>query len=222
MLGRNFSNFEIVQSDEESVLVKVQAGCSLAKFLNWTVKNGYSGLEFTAGIPGSMGGAIVMNAGAWHREMKDVLSLVTIMGEKGCMCVSKVKDMDFSYRTWGAEKGKVALEGYFRLRRESPEKVAGRYHEYHRQRKEKQPQYPSAGSFFKNPPGEKAAGKLIEDAGLKGYAVGGAMVSPKHANFIVNTGQATSADILTVMEKITKTVQEKFGVTLEPEVKILS
>lgn len=222
LLGRNFSHYEVEKSDDKSVMVKVQAGCSLAKLVNWTVKNGYAGLEFAAGIPGSIGGAIVMNAGAWQREMKDVLSLVTVLDEKGCMIVSKVSNMNFTYRTWGEEKEKIALEGYLKLRKDSPEKVAGRYNEYHRKRKKKQPQYPSAGSFFKNPPGEKAAGKLIEDAGLKGYAVGGAMVSSKHANFIVNTGKATSKDVIAVMEKVIKMVQEKFGVTLEPEVKILS
>lgn len=221
VLGRNFSHFALEQSDDQSVLIKVQAGCSLNKLVKWTVDNGYAGLEFAAGIPGTVGGAIAMNAGAWHREIKDVLSLVTILDKTGCMRVVKVSDMNFAYRSWGEQEDKIALEGYFSLRKESPEKVAGRYHEYKRQRKEKQPQYPSAGSFFKNPKGEKAAGKLIEDAGLKGFSVGGAMVSPKHANFIVNTGQAMSTDIIKVMEKVIKTVHEKFNVLLEPEVKIL-
>ncbi len=222
LLGRNFSGIEIEQSDEDSVLVRVEAGCSLAKLVNWTVKNGYTGLEFLAGIPGSVGGAIVMNAGAWHREMKDVLSMVTVMDSSGCFCVTKTSEIDFSYRTWGEPEGKIALEGFIRLKRQSVEQVSNRYHEYHRQRKVLQPQnIASAGSFFKNPPGEKAAGKLIEDAGLKGFTVGGAMVSPKHANFIVNTGDATSDDIIEVMHHICETVQKEFGVTLEPEVKIL-
>jgi len=222
VFGRNLSAIEVEQSDEDSVLVRVGAGCSLARLVNWTVKHGYTGLEFAAGIPGSVGGAIVMNAGAWHREMKDVLSMVTIMDVSGCFCVTKASDIGFSYRSWGEPKGKIALEGYFRLKKDSAGKVSNRYHEYHRQRKTIQPQnVPSAGSFFKNPQGEKAAGKLIEDAGLKGYSVGGAMVSPKHANFIVNTGDATCDDIIEVMQHVTKTVQSKFGVRLEPEVKLL-
>ncbi|MCB2180668.1 MAG: UDP-N-acetylmuramate dehydrogenase [Desulfobulbaceae bacterium] len=222
VLGRNFAEIERIKSNNDSVSVRVEAGCSLASLVKWATKHGLSGLEFASGIPGTVGGAIVMNAGAWQREMKDVLSQVTIMDVRGCFRATKAKDMDFTYRSWGQGRGKVAVEGVFQLKKDDPGRVSERCKEYIRLRKERQPyKMASAGSFFKNPKDSEPAGKLIEDAGLKGLKVGGAMVSPIHANFIVNTGKATARDIIELMHVVQEKVQKKFGVGLEPEVKIL-
>ncbi len=222
VLGRNFAAIEMDQKDDASAVVKVQAGCSLAKLVKWSAEQGLTGLEFAAGIPGSVGGAIVMNAGAWQREMKDVLSLVTTMDTKGCFCLTKTAEMNFAYRSWGEVRGKIALEGFFTLKKDSSERIKAKCREYQKLRRKRQPvNMDSGGSFFKNPAQGKVAGQLIEEAGLKGYRVGGAMVSPVHANFIVNTGGATAADIVALMHSVQQRVREKFGISLEPEVKFL-
>ena len=222
ILGREFSDIETVQADGNTVLVRVQAGCSLARLISWTQQEGLSGLEFATGIPGSVGGAIVMNAGAWKREIKDVLSMVTVMDSRGCFCITKTEEMNFSYRSWGEDRDKIVLEGFFRLKKMEQARVKRRCHEFHSRRKEIQPQnVASAGSFFKNPPQGKTAGQLIDEAGLKGFSVGGALVSPVHANFIVNTGNARATEIISLMHIVQENVLKKFGIKLEPEVKIL-
>lgn len=222
VFGDDFAAIEVVGEEDTSVLIRVDAGCSLARLVNWAAARGLGGLEFASGIPGSVGGAIVMNAGAWNREMKDVLAGVTIMNDRGCVCMTRAEDMHFSYRCWGEEEGKIALQGFFRLTRKEADKVTARCREYRQLRRERQPRnMASGGSFFKNPGQGKAAGQLIDEAGLKGYAVGGAKVSEVHANFIVNTGGATAGDIVELMHIIQDRVREEFGIQLEPEVKIL-
>ncbi|MBU0964983.1 MAG: UDP-N-acetylmuramate dehydrogenase [Proteobacteria bacterium] len=222
VFGRDFAEIELVDDAADSVVVRVEAGCSLAKLVSWAVERGYAGLEFAAGIPGSVGGAIVMNAGAWQREMKDVLVRVSIMDGQGAISTREVESMQFAYRTWGEMKGTIALEGFFRLKKDSPAMLKEMCKEYRQRRKMRQPQnMASGGSFFKNPLGGKTAGQLIDQAGLKGCLVGGAMVSTVHANFIVNTGRATARDIIDLMGIVQKVVYEKYGITLEPEVKIL-
>ncbi|MFH1215802.1 MAG: UDP-N-acetylmuramate dehydrogenase [Pseudomonadota bacterium] len=222
ILGRDYGEIVVERRFDDGALVRVEAGCGLGRFVNWTVKNGLSGLEFGVGIPGSVGGAIVMNAGAWQKEMKDVLAMVTVMNGKGCCCVKKMEEMHFSYRTWGEKKDKIALEGFFRLKSDDPQDIQGRCSRYQELRRERQPgPVASGGSFFKNPRKGKTAGQLIDEAGLKGMTVGAAMVSPVHANFIVNTGGATAGDIVKLMEFVQATVQEQFGVQLEPEVRML-
>jgi UDP-N-acetylmuramate dehydrogenase len=222
VLGRDFADTELVEDGADSVLIRVESGCSLAKLVSWAAKRGFAGLEFAAGIPGSVGGAIVMNAGAWQREMKDVLIRVSIMDAQGAICARQVDEMHFAYRTWGEMKGGIALEGFFRLKKDNPAMLKEICREHRKRRRILQPQnMASGGSFFKNPPGGKTAGQLIDQAGLKGRMVGGAVISTVHANFIVNTGRATARDIIDLMRIVQKTVYEKYGIALEPEVRIL-
>ena len=222
LFGRDFAKIELLEEDAESAVVRVEAGCALARLVGWAVKRGLAGLEFAAGIPGSVGGAIVMNAGAWKKEMKDLLVGVTVMDEQGGIMTRRMEEMHFAYRSWGEPRGTIALEGFFRLQQGDPLALKTICNEHRQRRKVLQPQHmASGGSFFKNPPGLKTAGQLIDAAGLKGRKVGGAMVSPVHANFIVNTGSATARDIMELMRMVQRNVLEKFGIALEPEVKIL-
>lgn len=180
------------------------------------------GLAFASGIPGTFGGAVVMNAGAYGGEMKDVLLSADVLTEDLEVKTIPVEELDLSYRhSIVPEKGYIVLGGKMRLKEGNEQEIRERMAELAQQRREKQPlQYPSAGSTFKRPEGY-FAGKLISDAGLKGKTIGGAQVSEKHAGFIVNIGGATTKDILDLIAFCQKTVQEQFGVTLETEVKIV-
>lgn len=180
------------------------------------------GLAFASGIPGTFGGAVVMNAGAYGGEMKDVLLSADVLTADLEVKTIPVEELDLSYRhSIVPEKGYIVLGGKLQLKKGNEQEIRERMAELAQQRREKQPlQYPSAGSTFKRPEGY-FAGKLISDAGLKGKTIGGAQVSEKHAGFIVNIGGATTKDILDLIVFCQKTVQEQFGVTLETEVKIV-
>ena len=180
------------------------------------------GLAFASGIPGTFGGAVVMNAGAYGGEMKDVLLSADVLTADLEVKTIPVEELDLSYRhSIVPEKGYIVLGGKLHLKKGNEQEIRERMAELAQQRREKQPlQYPSAGSTFKRPEGY-FAGKLISDAGLKGKTIGGAQVSEKHAGFIVNIGGATTKDILDLIAFCQKTVQEQFGVTLETEVKIV-
>jgi len=220
-LGRKFSAIE--QSVEKSgeSRVQVEAGCSLMKLVNWCVDHGLQGLEFAAGIPGSVGGAVVMNAGAWGKEMSDTLSSVTFLRTSGQFVEREKKDLNFTYRHLETE-AMVVVAAEFLLQTGNRKEIDTRCAQLMRERKAKQPQgQANAGSFFKNPAGFPPAGKLIQDAELKGVRVGGAQVSEVHANFLVNTGSATAQDFLDLMRLVQEKVAERFGVRLEPEVHIL-
>lgn len=222
MLGRKFSAIE--QRGAEKVgdaRVQVEAGCSLMKLVNWCVDHGLQGLEFAAGIPGSVGGAVVMNAGAWGKEMSEPLSSVTFLCGSGQFVEREKKDLAFSYRHLESE-AMIVVAAEFLLQAGDRQTIDKRCTQLMRERKAKQPQgQANAGSFFKNPVGFPAAGKLIQDAELKGVRVGGAQVSEVHANFLVNTGSATAQDFLDLMRLVQEKVAERFGVRLEPEVHIL-
>jgi UDP-N-acetylmuramate dehydrogenase len=222
MLGRKFAAIEQRAGEKDGeARVQVEAGCSLMKLVNWCAAQGLEGLEFAAGIPGSVGGAVVMNAGAWGREMSEVLSSVTFLRTSGELVERKKADLAFSYRHLETE-GMVAVAAEFLLQAGDRQAIEKRGAQLLRDRKEKQPQgLANAGSFFKNPVGLPPAGKLIQDAGLKGLTVGGAQVSEVHANFLVNTGSATAQDFLDLMRLVQEKVEERFGVRLEPEVHIL-
>lgn len=222
MLGRKFAAIEQRPGQKEGeILAQVEAGCSLMKLVNWCVAQGLTGLEFAAGIPGSVGGAVVMNAGAWGREMREVLSRVTFLRGSGELVEKKKDELIFSYRHLETE-GMIVAAAEFLLKRGERQVIEKRCGRLLRERKEKQPQgLASAGSFFKNPPGLPAAGKLIQDAGLKGLCVGGAQVSEVHANFLVNTGSASAQDFLELMRLVQDKVVERFGIRLEPEVHIM-
>ncbi|MFN2353846.1 MAG: UDP-N-acetylmuramate dehydrogenase [Desulfopila sp.] len=206
----------------DSASVVVGAGHSLGKLLSLCIEKGCSGLEFTSGIPGSVGGAVSMNAGAWGGSMSDVLQEVEIFDEHGPRRHPK-EQLKFGYRSFmraDTEKG-IITAATLKLGREDSTVLRMRCRQYREKRKENQPvKHGSAGSIFKNPPGDKA-GRLIDVNGLKGTTVGDAQISTKHANFIVNRGRASSADVLALMERVQKTVQANSGIFLEPEVCIL-
>ncbi|MFH1020558.1 MAG: UDP-N-acetylmuramate dehydrogenase [Pseudomonadota bacterium] len=222
MLGRKFAAIEQRAGGKGGeILVQVEAGCSLMKLVNWCAAQGLQGLEFAAGIPGSVGGAVVMNAGAWGMEMRDILASVTFLRGSGEFLEREKGDLAFSYRHLETE-GMIAVAAEFLLQAGDRQAIDIRCGQLMRDRKEKQPQgLANAGSFFKNPAGFPAAGKLIQDAGLKGVRIGGAEVSGVHANFLVNTGSATAQDFLDLMRLVQGKVFERFGVRLEPEVHIL-
>lgn len=222
VLDKEFGAVDRLVSDIPGYeLIRVEAGCGLMRLVNWTVEQGVSGLEFAVGIPGSVGGAVAMNAGAWGSEMADPLNAVTFVTHEGELLRSERADLSFSYRH--LEKGDdvvVAVE--FLLAKSDSKVVAKKCKQLLAERKLKQPgKVVSAGSFFKNPEGMPAAGKLIDDAGLKGLSVGGAQVSKDHANFLINCGNATAQDFLDLMGLVQEKVFERSGVRLEPEVCIL-
>lgn len=222
VFNKGFSRIAVLREVENRVYVRVQAGCSLARFVSWCREQGLAGMEFAAGIPGTVGGALRMNAGAWSSDISKVVTALTIMDEKGGYCVKGRNEVDFTYRSWGEDDHNLAMEGVFLLQRCSRETVASRCRENIARRKLSQPYgLASCGSFFKNPPTGKSAGQLIEEAGLKGTQVGKAMVSEQHANFLVNIGDATAHEMVQLMQLVQSEVKEKFGIFLEPEVRLL-
>ena len=202
--------------------IKVQAGALLSRIGNAALNAGLTGFEFAAGIPGTMGGAVVMNAGAYGGEMKDVIEDVTVITPEGELLTLKNEELELGYRTSViAKKDYVVLEATLLLEKGNVDDIKVRMDELRVQRTTKQPlEYPSAGSTFKRPEGY-FAGKLIQDAGLRGFQVGGAQVSEKHCGFVINKDNATAADIVELMNQVSAIVKEKFGVELEPEVKRL-
>ncbi|MGI6656947.1 MAG: UDP-N-acetylmuramate dehydrogenase [Desulfobulbus sp.] len=212
------------REDDGKHLVWVDAGCSLGALVSWCARRGLSGLEFMAGIPGSVGGAIRMNAGAFGHAIGEVLSTVDFVTDQGELVSVDQEAICFDYRKTsfpGEPKRRVVIaEAVLCLHQDDREAVVARCREIVAQRRRKQPPgLGSAGSFFKNPEGD-FAGRLIEQAGLKGLSQGKAMVSRKHANFIVNTGGAVPEDILALMEQVRQKVWLDSGVMLEPEVRI--
>ena len=202
--------------------IKVQAGALLSKIGSAALNAELTGFEFAAGIPGTMGGAVVMNAGAYGGEMKDVLEDVTVLTLEGEILVLKNEELELGYRTSIVrKKGYIVLGATIALEEGNKESIKARMDELRVQRTTKQPlEYPSAGSTFKRPEGY-FAGKLIQDAGLRGFQVGGAQVSDKHCGFVINKENATAADVVELMNQVSEIVKEKFGVELEPEVKRL-
>ncbi len=196
------------------------AGVALTRLLRFTMQNGLSGLEFTAGIPGSFGGAVIMNAGSYGKEIKDVLDSVRIIDRDGCPADIPAKDISFQYRGT-AIHGKAIAGAVLRLRKGDKEKIEKTVQENLLRKKKSQPlNKPSAGSIFKNP-GSTRAWELIDSVGMRGASVGGACVSPVHANFIVNTGRATAGDVISLIRQIGSRVEKDTGTTLELEVKII-
>ncbi len=198
-------------------------GCSLIKLSRQTARQGLTGLEFAEGIPGTVGGAVCMNAGAHGSETSRVLTSAEMILDTGERVVFSKEELGFRYRT-SVLQGKVhgiVTEASFQLAYGDPQKIASEMARYRDRRKQTQPlQYPCAGSVFRNPPGDHA-GRLIEASGLKGYRVGDAEVSTQHANFIINRGQATATDVLSLIDHIVRTVEERFGVRLKTEVQVV-
>ena len=189
---------------------------------NEACREGLAGLEFASGIPGTVGGALVMNAGAYGGEMKDVVCCVKVLAADGWIREYTGEEMDFGYRRSRIAEGRdIVLEAEFRLRPGKTEEIRARMEELREQRVKKQPlEYASAGSTFKRPEGY-FAGKLIEDAGLRGFRIGDAQVSEKHCGFVINRGNATAAQIAEVIEEVKKRVYADSGVRLKTEVKYL-
>ena len=202
--------------------IRAQAGASLAAVCRTAQAAGLSGLEFAYGIPGSVGGAVYMNAGAYGGEMKDAVRTVQAICPNGSVAAFENAACRFAYRHSAFEEnGAAVLSADFALRRDEPAAIAARMEEYAARRREKQPlEWPSAGSTFKRPQGAFAAA-LIDQCGLKGASVGGARVSEKHAGFVINAGGATCADVLALTEKIIAVVREKTGYTLEREMRVV-
>ena len=204
----------------EGTKITAKAGAMLIRVAKEAGKAGLTGLEFASGIPGTIGGAMVMNAGAYGGEMKDVVTAVTVLTKEGDIKTLSGEEMNFRYRGSVVEdEGYIVLEAVMELKEGNLEEIQTRMEELSLQRRTKQPiEYPSAGSTFKRPEGY-FAGKLIQDANLRGYQVGGAQVSEKHCGFVINAGGATAADVMQLMQDVSDKVEMQFGVALEPEVK---
>lgn len=216
-IAKQFSDINI-----DGDVVYAQAGALLSKVSKLAAKATLTGLEFASGIPGSIGGAVVMNAGAYGGEMKDVIVEATAIDQNGNLMVFKNGELDFGYRrSVIKDKGYIVISAEMQIKKGNSHDIYALMDELDEKRTTKQPVHlPSAGSTFKRPVGHYA-GKLIQDAGLKGLIHGGAMVSELHSGFIVNVDNATYEDIVTLIEIVRRTVKEKYSVDLEPEVKIV-
>ena len=206
----------------DEVTLEADAGILLNHLAVYAQQHGLSGLEFAHGIPGSLGGAVFMNAGAYGGEMSQVVTTVTVVNRNGEIMELDNSTMEYGYRTSVIQNQSfVVTKVTFRLQPGDPEQIAAKMEELAIRRREKQPlEYPSAGSTFKRPEGH-FAGQLIMEAGLRGYSVGGAKVSEKHCGFIINTGNATAEDVKDVIWEVQRRVKERFHVELEPEIKFL-
>ncbi len=213
---------EFCQVKADNTRIFAGAGCLLSKVASTAAENSLTGLEFASGIPGSVGGAIVMNAGAYGGEMSQVIDSVRAMDMSGKIIEFKPDELELGYRTSIFKKKKlVALSAGFILKKGDENSIREKMKDLNAQRRAKQPlEYPSAGSTFKRPAGN-FAGKLIMEAGLAGFCSGGACVSEKHCGFIINKSDATATDIKTLMDEVIIRVKENSGITLEPEVCLL-
>lgn len=216
-MGKRMGGIRVEQNH-----IAVGASAPLSLVATVAKEKGLSGLEFAAGIPGTVGGAIVMNAGAYGGEMKQIVQMVRVMDKEGQILTLDNDTMEFGYRTSIIkDRPFIVLGAVLKLTPGNEEEIGAKMEELMKQRKSKQPlEYPSAGSTFKRPEGYYA-GKLIMDAGLRGYRIGGAQVSEKHCGFVINAGGATAADIKEVIEEIQERVRDRFHVRLEPEVVFL-
>ena len=212
----------VLEDMGETVRLSVGAGALLSKIAAEAAKNSLTGFEFAAGIPGTLGGAVVMNAGAYGGEIKDVLVSARVLTPQGEIQTLSKEELQLSYRhSCIPENGYIVLDAVMELAKGEEALIRGAMEDYKGRRIEKQPlEYPSAGSTFKRPEGY-FAGKLIQDAGLRGYQVGGAQVSEKHCGFVINKKDATAQDVLQLIMDVKQKVYEEFQVKLEPEVKMI-
>lgn len=217
----DINKFELIEENDEQKLI-VGAGNKISEVAQKLLREELSGFEELSGIPGTIGGAIKMNAGAHGKEIKDIIECVTVMKTNGDIEEILNKDLEFEYRSSNIQKNKyIVLEAKFILQKGTSEDIKKKMDEYKKYRIEKQPiEYPSAGSTFKRGDGYITA-KLIDDAGLKGYTIGGAKVSEKHAGFVINKGGATAKEILQLIQYIKDTIKEKFGVDIALEVEVI-
>lgn len=216
-LAGNFCSFEVKDD-----IIRAQAGIPISKVSKIALQHGLSGIEFAEGIPGTLGGAVFMNAGAYNGEMADITLETVYLDTYGNIKTLTGKEQGFGKRTsFIQQNGGIVIEAKLKLRKGIVSEIKALMDDFRKQRMEKQPlDMPSAGSIFKRPEGH-FAGKLIQDCGLKGHRIGGAQVSSKHCGFIVNTGDARAEDIIELIKHIQEVVRATFGVTLETEVKIV-
>lgn len=225
ILGEEFTEIDALESGSGAeVLLSVGAGCSLTKLNHHCGRKGYAGLAFSYGIPGTVGGAVLMNAGAWGKDISQVVTEVGVITADGYENLSDAQ-LDFGYRHWPKfakfDGRGVIVDAKFSLTRGDSKIIEGEMKHLLQRRKTLQPHnYPNGGSCFKNPKAE-SAGRLIEGCGLKGELVGGAMVSEKHANFIVNYNKATAEDVLTLISRVQQSVSRRCNVNLEPEIHVM-
>jgi UDP-N-acetylmuramate dehydrogenase len=211
----------VEQHEKNDQIVVAGGGLALSNLVRYCNQRGLGGLEFLAGIPGTVGGAVIMNAGAFGKDMGAVVQSIEMVNPQGELTSRDRSDLVFSYRASSIQEGTVVVSASLQCTRETPQIVSKRVADYLARRKATQPlEYPSAGSIFRNPPGDYA-GRLIEEAGLKGKKIGGAMISLKHANYIVNTGGARAKDVLALMEMAKEKVREETGIELEPEIRVV-
>ena len=210
------------EEKEDGLLVEAGAGVMLAGLARQVSSKGYTGFEYATGIPGTLGGGVTMNAGAYGGEISDSLLWAELMDETGAVLRLDKERLKLSYRhSVMMEQPLVVLKAAFKFTKGNASAITERVAELSRSRREKQPlEYPSAGSTFKRPEGY-FAGKLIQDCGLKGFRVGDAVVSEKHSGFVINAGQATAADVMALIRHVQQAVEEKFHVRIEPEVRML-
>ncbi len=218
-LGQSFSKISI---DEEKYIVRAEAGVLLSKLANEVAEHSLTGFEFAAGIPGTLGGAVTMNAGAYDGEIKQAILEAVLLDKDGNILRLNKEELKMGYRTTIIQENHyIVLEAVFGFQPGVKENILSKIKDLNARRREKQPlEYPSAGSTFKRPAGYYA-GKLIMDSGLRGYQVGNAQVSEKHCGFVINKGGATATEVKTLISDIIEIVNNKFGVVLEPEVKLL-
>ena len=221
LLMKGLKEIRYEQMPDGGHYIRAEAGAALSKLVGFALTNELTGLEFCAGIPGSVGGALWMNAGAYGKEMKDVVFSISLLTAEGKNINMKRQDIAFSYRRVTLPTEAIILSGEFKLEKGVSGQIKKKIGEIMRLRQDKHPlEYPNAGSIFKNLPG-MPAGRIIEELGIKGKRCGDAEVSLQHANFIVNKGRATAADILTLISLIQDTVKKEKGINLETEVVII-
>ena len=217
---KRFHNLSI-KDDESGVSVHAEAGVPLAELVGLSLREGLTGMEFCAGIPGSVGGAVKMNAGAYGREIKDVVETITFMTIRDGICRQGGGELGFSYRNLDLPPDSVILSSDFFLHRGAKEEIKKNVETILEMRKDKHPlMYRNAGSIFKNP-GSLSAGRIIDEMGLKGLRIGDAMISEMHGNFIVNLGKAKAKDVLSLIDAVKNKVLEERGVVLDTEVRII-
>ena len=216
------SGISLAERGSEQVLLHAGAGATLSEIVLLTEKRALSGMEFCAGIPGSVGGAVRMNAGAYGSEIKDVVETVELMIVSGEILEAEKDDLKFTYRNLDIPDGTVIVGASFLLVKGIEEKIHARINEILGKRKNKHPlEYRNAGSIFKNPNGGIPAGRIIDESGLKGMQIGGAKISEKHGNFIVNLGNAKASDIIALIDVIKTNVKKERGIMLQTEVMIV-
>jgi UDP-N-acetylmuramate dehydrogenase len=219
---QGLNSVSLTERGRKEVLIHAGAGVTLSEIVLQSEKRALSGMEFCAGIPGSVGGAVRMNAGAWGKEIKDVVETVEVMLISGEILSSKRDDLKFEYRNLNISEGTIIIGASFLLTREIEEQIHARINEILGKRKNKHPlEYRNAGSIFKNPNGGIPAGQIIDELGLKGMQIGDAKISEKHGNFIVNLGNAKASDIIALIDMIKTKVNEERGIKLQTEVKIV-